>query len=241
MSASPRRPVVLVVDDVPTNIHLLGAVIQDMAELVVATSGEQALEIARSAERPDLILLDVMMPGLNGYEVCRALQDDPWTRSIPVIFVTARDRESDEALGLGLGAVDYITRPFSEPIVRARVNTHLELKRHRDALERLSYQDGLTGLDNRRRFDEYFVMAWRHAARERAWLSLLMVDIDHFKGFNDEYGHMAGDQCLKVVARTLQAAAQRPLDIVARYGGEEFAVIPSYSWRGGGAASVGLC
>jgi diguanylate cyclase (GGDEF)-like protein len=238
MSIEEPRPIVLVVDDVPTNIHLLGSVIQDLGEIVVATSGQQALELTRSEQRPDLILLDVMMPGLDGYQVCRMLQADPWTRSIPVIFVTARDHEADEARGLELGAVDYITRPFSESIVRARVRTHLELKRHRDALERLSYQDGLTGLDNRRRFDEYFVMAWRHAAREQAWLSLLMVDIDYFKGFNDKYGHLAGDQCLRVVARALRSCAHRPLDIVARYGGEEFAfILPNTNLEGATAVA----
>jgi diguanylate cyclase (GGDEF)-like protein len=236
-----RRPTVLVVDDVPTNIHMLGSVLRDMAEILVATSGRQALEIARAGQRPDLILLDVMMPELNGYEVCRRLRDDPWTRDIPVIFVTARSEEEDETRGLELGAVDYVTKPFSASIVRARVRTHLELKRHRDLLERLSFQDGLTGLANRRRFDDYFVMAWRHATREQAWLSLLMVDIDFFKGFNDRYGHLAGDQCLRLVARTLQASAKRPLDVVARYGGEEFALIlPGTNLEGASAMARGL-
>ncbi len=233
-----RRPVVLIVDDVPTNIHLLGAALQDMAEILVATNGPQALELARSAQRPDLVLLDVMMPGMDGYQVCRELKSDPWTRDIAVVFVTARNDEEDETRGLEMGAVDYVTKPFSASIVRARVRTHLELKRHRDLLERLSYQDGLTGLNNRRRFDDYFVKAWRHAARERAWLTLLMVDIDHFKGFNDTYGHLAGDSCLRLVARALRGCALRPLDLAARYGGEEFAlVLPGTDLEG--ASSVG--
>jgi diguanylate cyclase (GGDEF)-like protein len=238
MSTTERRPIVLVVDDIPTNIQLLGATLEDLAEILVATSGWQALELARSHQRPDLILLDVMMPGMDGYQVCQALQDDPWTRDIPVIFVTARSQEEDEAHGLEQGAVDYVTKPFSASIVRARVRTHLELKRNRDLLERLSYQDGLTGLNNRRRFDEYFVMAWRHAAREQAWLSLLMVDIDYFKGFNDAYGHLAGDECLRRIGGVLTSCAKRPLDIAARYGGEEFAlVLPGTNLEG--ATAVG--
>lgn len=170
----------------------------------------------------DLILLDIMMPGMSGYELCRRLKADPATRNVPVIFITAKSEESDETHGLELGAVDYITKPFSMPIVQARVRTHLELKRHRDLLENLSSLDGLTGIPNRRRFDEVARREWKQSLRDRAPISLILIDIDAFKGFNDHYGHLAGDDCLKQVAAALSDAVRRPSDFLARYGGEEF-------------------
>ena len=217
-----RRPTVLIVDDVPTNIQVLGEALIEECEILVATNGEDALEVAGDPERPDLILLDVLMPGLDGYEVCEQLKADPWTATIPVIFVTAK---SEEARGLGIGAVDYVTKPFSMAIVQARVRTHLELKRHRDALEEQTRRDGLTGIANRRRFDEHLALAWRHGSREAHPVSLLLADIDYFKRYNDHHGHLAGDDCLRRVARALAACPQRPLDVVARYGGEEFGCI----------------
>jgi diguanylate cyclase (GGDEF)-like protein len=157
--------------------------------------------------------------------VCRRLKEDPSSRNIPVIFITAMTEEEDETKGLAYGAVDYITKPFSLPIVRARVRTHLELKRHRDTLEALSTRDGLTGIPNRRRFDEVLTVEWLRGQREGAPMSLIMIDIDHFKLYNDNYGHIEGDDCLKKVAACLATAMSRPADFFARYGGEEFAVI----------------
>lgn len=220
-----QRPTVLIVDDVPTNIQVLGEALMDDCDILVATNGEDALEIAAAPERPDLVLLDVLMPGLDGYEVCERLKRDTWTESIPVIFVTAKSEEADEARGLEIGAVDYVTKPFSMAIVRARVRTHLELKRHRDMLEEQSRRDGLTGIANRRRFDEHLAMAWRHGAREGTPVSLLLADIDFFKRYNDHYGHLGGDDCLRRVATALADCSGRPLDVVARYGGEEFGCI----------------
>jgi diguanylate cyclase (GGDEF)-like protein len=178
-----------------------------------------------SDEPPDLILLDIMMPEMDGYEVCRRLKADFRTKNIPVIFITAMNQEEDETKGLEIGAVDYITKPFSMAIVKARVRTHLELKRHRDMLENLSSLDGLTGIPNRRRFDEMLDTEWRHCLRENVFLSLIMMDIDYFKNFNDNQGHQAGDDCLKKVAMMLASSVRRPMDFVARYGGEEFVAI----------------
>jgi diguanylate cyclase (GGDEF)-like protein len=174
---------------------------------------------------PDLILLDIIMPGDDGYEICRRLKSDEITRDIPIIFITAKDREEDEVMGLKLGAVDYITKPFCMPVVKARVNTHIELKKHRDKLKRLSDLDGLTGIPNRRRFDEFMNIQWQYAQRSHTPISLVMIDIDHFKAFNDLYGHGQGDECLKKVAQTLFETVNRPTDMVARYGGEEFSCL----------------
>ncbi len=227
-----RKQTVLIVDDAPTNIQLLSMVLGHEHELLFATHSQEALELA-VAQTPDLVLLDVMMPGLNGYEVCMRLKADPRTRSIPVIFVTALSREEDEAKGLEAGAIDYIVKPFSPPIVRARVRNHLELKRYRDFLENLSATDGLTGIPNRRQFDEFLAREWRRAVRSQLPLSLIMMDIDYFKAFNDCYGHLAGDDCLRQVAQVLATGARRPADLVARYGGEEFVcVLPETEWSG---------
>jgi diguanylate cyclase (GGDEF)-like protein len=215
----------LIVDDEPGDIKILNELFNSDYKIRVANNGEKALQIALSDDHPDLILLDIMMPGIDGYEVCRKLRADSRTKNIPVIFVTARCDEEDETKGLRMGAVDYVTKPFSPDIVKARVQTHAELKKHRDFLESLSLQDGLTGIANRRRFDEYLVTTWDFATRESSPLSLILIDVDHFKLFNDNYSHQAGDDCLKVIAQALAATLRRKIDLVARYGGEEFACI----------------
>jgi len=233
MDSGPDKPTILIVDDLPMNIKILGDSLKSTYRVRLATGGRKALEIAASDDPPDLILLDIVMPEMDGYEVCRRLKEKCRTRNIPIIFITAKDQEEDETAGLGLGAVDYITKPFSLPIVNARIKTHLELKRHRDFLENLSTRDGLTGVPNRRTFDKRLQMEWRRSIRESTPLALLMVDIDHFKAFNDNYGHLAGDDCLKLVAKSLAASLKRPGDFFARYGGEEFAcVLPQTDLEG---------
>lgn len=214
-------PKILVVDDEPANIELLAAVLEEDGEILFATSGAAALTVAE-AERPDIVLLDVVMPGLDGFEVCRRLKDNPATAQIPVIFVTSLDQETDEEIGLNLGAVDYVSKPINAPITRARVRTHIELKRHRDRLTDMAYMDGLTALANRRRFDEYAALEWRRARRHARPVSLALIDVDEFKRFNDRYGHIEGDGCLKRIATVLRRTLQRPGDLLARYGGEEF-------------------
>lgn len=218
-----RQTSILLVDDSPANLHALIAALRGQYNILLATNGEQALEIA-SRVVPDLILLDVMMPGTDGYQVCRLLKQQPRTRDIPVIFVTGKTDEQDEMAGFELGAVDYITKPFSLPLVQRRVQTHLELKYHRDNLRRQSHEDGLTALANRRRFDEELASCWT-LATEQQWLSLILADVDFFKKYNDGYGHQAGDACLQQVAAALRTVALPPGALLARYGGEEFVLI----------------
>jgi diguanylate cyclase (GGDEF)-like protein len=184
----------------------------------------QAIEMVRDV-RPDLILLDAEMPGMDGFAVCAAIKSDPLFADLPILFVTAHADVDIETTALDLGAVDFIAKPLSPAIVKARVRTHLALKQRTDELHRLAGVDGLTGIANRRTFDSALDHEWRRACRSKSPLSLLLMDVDHFKRFNDHYGHQAGDDCLRSVASALAAASRRPGEVVARYGGEEFAVI----------------
>ncbi|MGG2396678.1 diguanylate cyclase domain-containing protein [Pseudomonas sp. SH1-B] len=218
------RPKLLVVDDQPINIRVLHELFRAECDVFMATHGEQALAMSREL-RPDLILLDVMMADMDGYEVCRRLKADPETCEIPVIFVTGKSHEDDEATGFELGAVDYIRKPFNAVVVRARVINHLKLKLQGDYLREMALMDGLTGILNRRGFNERFAAARAQALREQKHLSLLMIDVDYFKKYNDHYGHLRGDQCLREVARTLANTLNRPYDLVARFGGEEFSAL----------------
>jgi diguanylate cyclase (GGDEF)-like protein len=220
-----RKGQILVVDDAIENIRILHHALKDEHDVVFALCGEKALEIAGSQPPPDLILLDAMMPGKDGYTVCAELKQSTATQDIPVIFVTALSRPEDETRALAAGAVDFITKPVNAAVVRARVRTHLTLKRQSDLLRQMTLTDGLTGVANRRCFDEALEQEWRRCARDGSPLVLFMIDIDYFKGYNDRYGHPAGDICLAAVAGSLNACVRRPPDMVARYGGEEFAVI----------------
>ena len=223
---------VLVVDDDATNVAVLGEILGGEHHIVTASGGAEALALIADAP-PDLVLLDVMMAGMDGYEVCRRLKADPATAPIPVIFVTALGDSEAEAHGLELGAMDYVTKPVNPPAVRARVRNHIELKRARDQLARLATVDGLTGLANRRRFDEALAATHQRLARTGGTLSLLMLDVDHFKAFNDSYGHLAGDECLRRVGAAIGGAVTRATDLAARYGGEEFvAILPDTDQAG---------
>ena len=214
----------LVVDDEKQNRTLLTELLQDDYQIILAKNGVQALE--RAQERsPDLILLDVLMPEMDGFSVIRALKKNDSTRNIPVIFISALDSADDEELGLELGAVDYIAKPFHPPIVRVRVRNHLQAVHQRRLLEHLALIDSLTEIPNRRRFAEVYEREWRRCLRNASPLSLIVVDVDHFQVYNDTYGHAAGDLALRRVAKTIQSALKRPADFVARYGGEEFVVI----------------
>lgn len=230
--ANSERQTVLVVDDAISNIKMLGEILREDCDINFATNGKSALSQALKLA-PDLILLDVMMPDMNGYEVCQHLKQNPVTADIPVIFITALDSIEDEEKGLEMGAIDYIAKPFHPPIVTMRVRNHLELVRHRKRLKMLSTTDGLTGIANRRRFDDLLHKEWRRALREEEPLSILLIDIDNFKKYNDLYGHLKGDECLKHVATILQNSLKRETDILARYGGEEFAaVLPNTELQG---------
>ncbi len=230
---SSEKPTVLIVDDQPPNIQALARLLKENYHILVAADGPRALELASGDKAPDVILLDIMMPEMDGYEVCRRLKNDPKTKDIPVIFVTARGDSEDEAMGLDLGAVDYIAKPFNNAVVKARVRTHVQLKIRTDLLEKLAMVDGLTGIANRRSFDQSLKLEWSRAARFGNPVSVVMMDIDHFKAYNDNYGHGAGDECLQRVAEALRSVIRRPTDHIARYGGEEFvALLPETDDQG---------
>jgi diguanylate cyclase (GGDEF)-like protein len=202
---------------------------------------------------PDLVLLDINMPNINGFEVCQKLKSGDRTRDIPIIFVSARDEVLDKVQAFSLGGVDYITKPFQIAEVLARVENQLTLRRlqqqlqaqneqlkqeidHRvvaetllqeanKKLEQLVNLDGLTQLANRRCFDEYLEQEWQRLGREQLPLSLIMCDIDFFKNYNDTYGHVTGDDCLRKVSGVIKQSVRRPADLAARYGGEEFVLV----------------
>lgn len=214
----------LIVDDEKQNRLLLTELFGTTYKIIQAKNGVQALEKARQ-HRPDLILLDVLMPEMDGMGVLRELKRDDATRLIPVIFITALDSATDEENGLNLGAVDYISKPFHPPIVRVRVRNQLQLVHQQRLLEQLASLDGLTGIPNRRQFDATLLKEWHRCQRNQQPLSLIVADVDFFKKYNDALGHAAGDRVLQEVAATLRQAALRPGDLVARYGGEEFVLL----------------
>lgn len=214
----------LIVDDEKQNRLLLTELFGTTYKIIQAKNGVQALEKARQ-HRPDLILLDVLMPEMDGMDVLRELKRDDATRLIPVIFITALSSATDEENGLNLGAVDYISKPFHPPIVRVRVRNQLQLVHQQRLLEQLASLDGLTGIPNRRQFDATLLKEWHRCQRNQQPLSLIVADVDFFKKYNDALGHAAGDRVLQEVAATLRQAARRPGDLVARYGGEEFVLL----------------
>ncbi|GMU43134.1 MAG: diguanylate cyclase [Xanthomonadales bacterium] len=239
-ATSSERPRILVVDDQPANIQTLYQVLKGDYDVAMATDGSQAIALCQRRP-PDLVLLDVVMPGIDGFEVCKRLKADSATRDVPVIFVTARDSTEDETQGLEVGAVDFITKPVNPPVVRARVRTHVELKRQADFLRSMAFNDGLTGVANRRWFDERLQVEWLRCRRNKLPLSLILLDLDHFKAYNDHYGHQAGDDCLRAVAAAMKARLGRPADLLARYGGEEFVcLLPETPAEGARAKSEDL-
>ncbi len=236
------KPTVLVVDDMTTNLVILSDLLKNDYNVLVANSGQKAIEITNASNKIDIILLDIIMPEMDGYQVCKHLKLNFRTKDIPIIFVTAKDSDEDEAFGLDLGAIDYITKPYNETIVKLRIKNHLELKlkndmfeellkKHlelklrSDMFEELSMYDGLTKIANRRFFDKVFDTSYKEIKRSNRSLALLMLDIDHFKLYNDSYGHKVGDDMLLSVARALKKSLKRPTDFIARYGGEEFVVL----------------
>lgn len=227
----PSHPTILIVDDEQINIRLLAETVNELGNVIFATDGASAIEQA-SEQQPDLILLDVKMPDMDGYAVCAVLKNDDATRNIPVMFVSALGEEGEEE-GLNAGAIDYIYKPFRPAIVKARVRNQLDLKRYRDALEDIAFHDGLTGLPNRRAFDRHYADELRRSHRSKKPLTVVLADVDHFKSYNDTYGHGKGDACLRIVGAALSAPRSRPGDMLARYGGEEFVgIFPDCDLRG---------
>ncbi len=253
LEAIPKKEYILVVDDTPPNLQLLLTMLSRKGyEAHGVTDGATALANANE-QLPDLVLLDINMPNMNGFQVCQNLKSSDLTREIPVIFISARDEVLDKVQAFAVGGVDYITKPFQIAEVLARVENQLTLRRLQRQLqeqnerlkqeihsriiaetllqeanaklERLVNLDGLTQLANRRCFDEYLEQEWQRLARERQPLSLIMCDIDFFKNYNDTYGHIAGDDCLRKVSLLIKQSVRRPADLAARYGGEEFVLV----------------
>lgn len=216
--------VILIVDDVSSNIEVLATVLKDDYQIKVAQSGVKALELVLQYPTPDLILLDVEMPGMDGFEVLKQLQRNRMTQHIPVIFITSYDTTEEEERGLLNGAVDYITKPIRPVIVKARIKTHITIKNQRDALFYTSSHDQLTGLYNRHHLNEEGGRNFSRAQRSQDKFSVIMLDIDHFKAVNDTYGHLSGDKVLVAVS-SLFKKFKRNEDFVTRYGGEEFVIL----------------
>jgi diguanylate cyclase (GGDEF)-like protein len=222
----------LLVDDDPGAIQLLSSILSGLGRIHFATNGTDALRIASTAS-PDIILLDAEMPGMSGFKVLEALKAEPELADVPVVFITSHSEAGFEVSALEMGAADYIGKPFKSSIVRARVKTHLSLKRMADALRRDTLTDALTGIPNRRHFDQALGREWLSAKRAGDPVCLLMIDVDHFKLYNDRYGHPRGDACLRQLAQVLLGVARRPSDVVARCGGEEFVVLLPRTTRRG--------
>ena len=220
-----KKPTILAVDDMTTTLLLLHDLLKDTYEVKIAKSGTKALEILESPNDIDLILLDIEMPDINGYDVCKRIKNNETIKNIPIIFITGRTSQEDEEYGLNLGAIDYITKPFNKAIVKLRIKNYLDLKIKNDMLEKLSMYDGLTNIRNRRFFDETFEKTFSEIKRDKKSLAVLMIDIDFFKPYNDNYGHGQGDETLRKVAKALEKTIKRASDFVARYGGEEFVIL----------------
>ncbi len=225
---------ILLVDDDPTSVALLARPLSKLGQLRFTPSGADALRLAHTRV-PDLVLLDVEMPGMTGFEVCSAMKASPALRDVPVIFITSHDGLEQELTGLELGAADFITKPLRIPLVIARIKTQLTMKAMADALRRAATTDPLTGLANRRQLDELIGREASRCQRNGSPLSVLMIDVDCFKLYNDRYGHQAGDDCLRAVAGVVGRVARRPADLAARYGGEEFCVLLPDTPRDGAA------
>ncbi|MFA3790063.1 diguanylate cyclase [Aliiglaciecola sp. SL4] len=221
---SHRTPIMLIADDQPLVVRQIYEVFQDDFHIFMASDGAQCVEMANEL-LPDIILLDINMPHLDGFQVCEKIKENVITSHIPVIFITSNIDEADEVKGFEVGGVDFIRKPINPTIMWARVQSHAQIKRQSDLLRRLALIDGLTGVSNRYQFDEQLLTDWLSCAREKNSLALLMIDADNFKQLNDTYGHQAGDKFLKVLAEKVATCAHRPGDLVARYGGEEFACI----------------
>jgi diguanylate cyclase (GGDEF)-like protein len=215
---------ILIVDDEKMNIIALAYFLKPQYEVIVAVDGASALEAAEK-HIPDLILLDIIMPDMNGFDVLVKLKNSAATMNIPVIFLTGLSDAGDEEKGLSLGAVDYITKPFNQSVVYARIKTHLKMVDYIRTIEKLCMLDTLTGLSNRRGFDTRMDVEWGRAYRERRTLGLIMLDIDNFKIYNDTYGHPQGDILLQTLADVINKTLNRPADFAARWGGEEFMIL----------------
>ena len=215
---------ILIVDDSLLQATQLKKIIDDEYDVTIAQTAEDGLRKAKD-EDFSLILLDVVMPEMDGFTLLKKLQEELITQNVPVILITSLADAVNEQHGLVLGAVDYITKPYIPLIVKARVNTHVKLYQYRRQIEQQSMTDQLTGVANRRRYDRYSLTKWREAVRLQVPFTICMFGIDHFKAYNDTFGHPAGDKVIAAIAKTLSAYLKRSTDFVARYGGEEFVAL----------------
>jgi diguanylate cyclase (GGDEF)-like protein len=236
----PVRQTLLLVDDNEGSLKALMALFEDDYRVLSSSNPVHAIRLAQTQD-VDLILLDVEMPVMDGYEVCKNLKRNRRTRDIPVIFVTGLSSREEESKGLAVGAVDYISKPYHSSIIQARVNNHMQLVQYRKTLQALSHTDVLTGLPNRRQLEDVIKREWHSAIRSEHDVAFLFIDIDNFKSYNDLHGHVAGDACLKSVANVLEMTRRRENDFLARYGGEEFvAVLPNASKHGAKQIAVAM-
>ncbi|MBW4523053.1 MAG: PleD family two-component system response regulator [Scytolyngbya sp. HA4215-MV1] len=240
LASEQSLPLVLVVDDDSTMRILLRRAMEKQGYRVAeASNGQECLEIYTRL-RPDIVLLDAMMPIMDGFECCLQLQKLPEANRTPVLIITGLEDKASVDRAFEVGAADYVTKPIHWPVLCHRVRrliNQLRLYQQLEAanleLQRLAGSDGLTHLANRRYFDKYLYREWQRMSREQGPISLILCDVDHFKIYNDTYGHQAGDKCLQQVAEAISRAAKRSTDLVARYGGEEFVVVlPNTPSRG---------
>ncbi len=218
------RPLILIVEDNSVNAKLCEKLLNKNGyETAVCSDGESAIEFVNT-NSPDLILLDIVMPGIDGYEFCKVMKNNPKIKHTPVIFLSAMNDEKSIIKGFESGAVDYVTKPFRHQELMARAKTHIELKRAKEKLLRIAITDELTGLVNRRYFMGRLLHEYERVKRYESIFTLLMIDLDFFKKINDTYGHLAGDTVLHTVSDTMKLSL-RLSDIIGRIGGEEFAVI----------------
>jgi diguanylate cyclase (GGDEF)-like protein len=220
-----KRARLLIVDDDSHQVRFYLNGLSKLYQCSFSGKPDNALRIAKQFPQPDLIILDVVMPEINGFELCQMLKEDQLTAHIPVIFVSAQDDMDSKVKGFSLGCVDYIPKPVFIPEMEARISTHIKLKQQTQLLESLAYIDPLTEVSNRRKYNETMQREWARSVRYAQPLAMLIIDIDHFKLFNDFYGHGVGDDCLIKVAQQLKSLVHRPGDLFARVGGEEFVVL----------------
>jgi diguanylate cyclase (GGDEF)-like protein len=225
---------VLLAEDSRANQLLISTYIQEFGHEVIAVNdGKEAVDAFRN-ERPDLVLMDVTMPVMDGYQATSEIRKfsaeiDDW---VPIIFLSALTQPDDIAKGIEFGGDDYLTKPIDPVILNAKLVAMSRISKMRNKLEQVNQQlkiltveDPLTGIANRRHFNTVFEKEFKRALRNKTPISVIMCDIDHFKLFNDNYGHQQGDSCIQRVAKSLAKIAKRPGDLVARYGGEEFVVL----------------
>lgn len=218
------KPTVLIIDDMHMNMFTLTHILKDEYNVCAAESGADGLEVAKNV-RPNIILLDIIMPDMNGFEVIAALKEDPDTRDIPVIFITGQDSDSDEEQGLLLGAVDYITKPFSTHIVKLRIHNHLKFHKQEQVIQELSTLDPLTSLVTRKYIDTIMDAEWQKALKGNLPVSLVIFNIDNFSDYNEKYGQSNGDHALKELSKIIIRNIDGPGRFAARWSGDEIAVL----------------